>query len=192
MRKFVAMESFALRQFDPVKKYCFIDYPAKEFEDQINALCSPEDLVDGYAPFCKHLFMENFTSATLGYVKLEADTPVLTEYVARRPNELAVLNRWTPEATAAPVRAQYLDVILYSREQILKENAAMKEASAEFSAPWGIISIKPQHCTREIPMEPITMMRNALPIEEGGSGTPLDKKAYAASVEFWSQHVKIA
>ena len=38
----------------------------------------------------------------------------------------------------------------------------------------------------EIPMAPITMMRNALGVAEGGSGVPLDRRAYSRSVAFWS------
>ena len=34
----------------------------------------------------------------------------------------------------------------------------------------------------------ITMMRNALGVEEGGSGVPLDREAYARSVAFWERH----
>jgi hypothetical protein len=33
-------------------------------------------------------------------------------------------------------------------------------------------------------MVPISMMRNALGVEEGGSGVPLDREAYRRSVEF--------
>jgi len=39
----------------------------------------------------------------------------------------------------------------------------------------------------EIPMAPITMMRNALGVAEGGSGVPLDPVAYRRSVDFWSR-----
>ena len=35
-------------------------------------------------------------------------------------------------------------------------------------------------------MAPITMMRNALGVGEGGSGVPLDPAQYRRSVEFWS------
>ncbi|WP_313276363.1 DUF3228 family protein, partial [Stenotrophomonas sp.] len=35
------------------------------------------------------------------------------------------------------------------------------------------------------PMAPITMMRNALGVEEGGSGVPIDRAAYQRAVEFW-------
>ena len=37
-------------------------------------------------------------------------------------------------------------------------------------------------------MTPITMMRNALGKEEGGSGVPLDKAKYMESVAYWQNH----
>jgi len=40
----------------------------------------------------------------------------------------------------------------------------------------------------EEPMPPVTMMRNALGVSEGGSGVPLDREAYRRSVEFWENH----
>jgi hypothetical protein len=40
-------------------------------------------------------------------------------------------------------------------------------------------------------MEPITMMRNALGKEQGGSGVPLDAALYRRSAEFWSKHATL-
>lgn len=40
-------------------------------------------------------------------------------------------------------------------------------------------------------MQPITMLRNALGREEGGSGVPLDRDAYTKSVEYWETHATI-
>jgi hypothetical protein len=40
-------------------------------------------------------------------------------------------------------------------------------------------------------MSPITMMRNCLGKEHGGSGVPLDREEYAKSVEFWSKYAAI-
>jgi hypothetical protein len=37
-------------------------------------------------------------------------------------------------------------------------------------------------------MAPITMMRNALGVAEGGSGVALDRDAYLRSVEFWENN----
>ena len=55
----------------------------------------------------------------------------------------------------------------------------------------GIISVKGQLCDYELPMQPITVMRNALGKEHGGSGVPLDREKYMESVRFWKDHVSI-
>ena len=69
------------------------------------------------------------------------------------------------EAVGAPPETKMLDIILYSREQLIKERDAMaskQEAKPDMpDAPWGIISIKAQDEDHELPMQPITMMRNA-------------------------------
>ena len=57
--------------------------------------------------------------------------------------------------------------------------------------PWGIISIKAQAEGFETPMQPITMLRNALGRGEGGSGVPLDREQYEAATAYWSQHAAI-
>jgi Protein of unknown function (DUF3228) len=41
-----------------------------------------------------------------------------------------------------PPTATHLDIILYSREQIKKENLATGDVTADTDAPWGIISVK--------------------------------------------------
>ncbi len=53
-------------------------------------------LRDGYAPFCKLLYVENFTDAISGFVKLtpEMEPFIRSAYEARRSNELPVLVRW--------------------------------------------------------------------------------------------------
>jgi hypothetical protein len=53
-------------------------------------------LKDGYAPFCKHLFIENFTNSQSSTLEItnENEKYLKTAYIARRENELAVLERW--------------------------------------------------------------------------------------------------
>lgn len=65
-----------------------------------------------------------------------------------------------------------------------------KEGTAS-DAPWGIISVKSQDVDYEVPMQPITMMRNALGKEEGGSGVPLSREKYTESVNFWKKHAPV-
>lgn len=87
-------------------------------------------------------------------------------------------------------KAKYLDIILYSREQIIKENEAtgMPDPHKDLDYDWGIVSVKPQDVDYECPMQPITMMRNALGKEQGGSGVPIDEAKYRESVAFWRGH----
>lgn len=90
--------------------------------------------------------------------------------------------------------ASFLDVILYSREQCVKEYASLqgaKDPPPLPNVPWGIISVKAQTENYEVPMQPITMMRNALGVEEGGSGIPVDRSKYEAAVAYWDTHASL-
>lgn len=159
------------------------------------------DLVEGYADFCKHVFVPNFASLPVQAVKID-DLPeskrghIQTGYLRRTPKELPVLSRWIPATVIDVPKATMLDVILYSREQIIAERVAQGDEEEAVrkelpEASWGIISIKAQDESHEVPMQPITMMRNALGKEEGGSGVPLDRSKYEASVAYWNDHVSI-
>ena len=55
------------------------------------------ELKDGYAPFCKHIFIPNFTNANVYYAPINPETKGLVEsdYVARKEYELPVLKRWS-------------------------------------------------------------------------------------------------
>lgn len=123
------------------------------------AVASGAALVDGYAPFCKHLFLPNFCGAQPGAVEITAANRSLLRsgYGARTPSELPVLQRWFSAADVGPLMpAKYLDLILYSREQLVKERAATGRSDAPPlpDAPWGIISVKAQDADFELPMQP--------------------------------------
>ncbi len=40
-------------------------------------------------------------------------------------------------------------------------------------------------------VQPITIMRNALGRDEGGSGVKLDKEAYEASAAYWAERAAV-
>ena len=63
-----------------------------------------------------------------------------------------------------------------------------KRPGTPVDADWGIVGCLYTMAPEEIPMVPITMMRNALGVEEGGSGVAMDRAAYKRSVEFWEKH----
>ena len=74
--------------------------------------------------------------------------------------------------------AVYLDIILYSKEQCVAEAKATgaKDGYENLDYDYGIIWVKAQDANSELPMQPITAMRNSLGKEAGGSGVPLDKE----------------
>ena len=200
----MVVDPFCFRQFsehEASQSYSgtvFHQHSVAEFEAIVNARFDGSELKDGYAPFCKHFFVVNdFTDAKVNVLALSKDNEhlVRTEYVARNEKELPILQRYIPldllgGADQLPV-AKYLDLILYSREQIQKENESMGKEKGDETAPWGIVSIKAQDVDYELPMNPITVMRNALGKEHGGSGVPLDREAYMESVNYWKDNVVV-
>ena len=156
------------------------DCTAEQFVQRLNEE-PPLAVLDGYAPFCKLHVHRNWTSTRCYTMPITNDNRHLlrSAYEARTKAELPVLVRWF-EGVEPPV-ANYLVVILYSREQMHKEGDMI-------DADWGIVGCMYTEAPEEIPMAPITMMRNALGVEEGGSGVPLDREAYKRSAEFWEKN----
>jgi Protein of unknown function (DUF3228) len=205
----IVVDPFCFRQFrekDTSKGFTgtVFDVSIEAFERIVNERFTESSLKDGYAPFCKHLFVANdFTDATVNVLPITAENKGLlrTNYEARNERELPVLVRFFPKDLldlATLPKAKYLDLILYSREQIRKENSAQgiehhdDEGSAQqATAPWGIVSIKAQDTDTELPMNPITNMRNALGKEHGGSGVPLDREKYMEAVKYWKDRAII-
>lgn len=193
------LDTFALRQWDDQEyQGTRIAYDKADFVSRVQAAHDAgAPLVDGYAPFCKHVFLPNFTGATVGSLAITPGNRHLLRsgYTKRRPEELAVLTRWFPAEEVTAPEAQFLDVILYSREQLLKEYEALpyKDGAQDQlpDVPWGIISVKAQEEDYETPMQPITMMRNALGREEGGSGVTLGRAQYEAAATYWEAHATI-
>jgi hypothetical protein len=204
----IKITEFAKRHFDP--KFGgtkILDFTLEEFDDKVNQQLFnyyrileganiikelKSDIVrvlPGYADFCKLLVLKNFTQAKVGSmpIAIENYQYLRSGYSSRAKEELPVLSRWFSLPIPAPV-AEYLVIVLYSKEQLNKEK---KEEEKEFDGDWGTVAILAQSSSNEEPMTPITMMRNALGIDEGGSGVPIDKEAYQKSVVFWSDNAII-
>lgn len=146
----------------------------------------------GYAPFCKLLSIKNFTDAKVGSlpITLENYQYLRSGYSARNKNELPVFSRWLELPIDKP-KAKYLVFVLYSKEQIDKEGRIVEDDYKPFDGDWGVVAILGQSHSKEEPMKPETMIRNALGESEGGSGVPLDKGKYLESVEFWNKNATV-
>ena len=178
----IALTDFARRRLFPGdgRRTAIQDCTPEEFVAVLNEE-APERVLDGYAPFCKLHVHRNWTSTKCSAIPITDDNRHLlrSAYEARTPAELPVLVRWF-EGLEPPV-ARFLVPILYDRAQMAKEGTPI-------DADWGIVGCLYTMDPEEIPMVPITMLRNALGVGEGGSGVPIDREAYARAVAFWSAH----
>mmetsp|Transcript_16788 Transcript_16788/g.38462 ORF Transcript_16788/g.38462 Transcript_16788/m.38462 type:complete len:210 (+) Transcript_16788:219-848(+) len=205
--KNLAVDPFCYRQFAEKSESegyagAVFSLSVKNFEEIVNERYDEANLKDGYAPFCKHIFLVNdFSDARVNVLPITEDNEhcLRTKYEARNAKELPVLTRFfdrerlldgKDESDVFPI-AKYIDLILYSREQIDKENEAMGKAKDGESAPWGIVSIKAQDVDHELPMTPITAMRNALGKDQGGSGVDLDRESYMEAYNYWKDHANV-
>ena len=168
------------RLFRERRRNTIQDVTPEAFERHLNEV-APLQVLDGYAPFCKLHVHRNWTSTRCLAVLIDDDNRHLlrSDYEARTPAELPVLVRWF-EGLDPPV-AGYFVVILYGRAQLAKEGTTI-------DADWGVVGCMYTAEPVETPMAPVTMLRNALGVEEGGSGVPIDREAYRRSVEFWRAH----
>ena len=198
------LDKFAYRAFEQSRSSNYINISKEEFIQKVNEQYkSTTELVDGYAPFCKHLFIKNFVKGLKPcHIEITPETEklIISKYDSRQKNELPVLIRYIDLKTIDKEKikdALYLDLILYSKEQIISEMKEMKAEENEINEmqkkdfDWGIISIKYLNINHELPFVPITIMRNSLGKNEGGSGVPIDRKKYMDGVEFWSKNVEL-
>jgi len=113
------------------------------------------------------------------FVRIDDGTILEAEVIKRRENEKAYVQ--VRAVNGVPVPTGAVDIICY-RHDVLQEN---NEHSTE--AEWELISIHavPEGII-ELPMGPVTMMRNQLKLP-GGTETYYDSDSWARSVEFWQK-----
>jgi hypothetical protein len=154
-------------------------------------------LLDSEWDFCKYLVLPNEfgVKCAVRPITLDIYPYIRTDYSQRTPEELAVLTRYVqlpPGFKSA--EANYIVLVLYSKEQLQKEFKP-KEEGQEFyfddDVEWGVVSIMGTVLPHPDPLVPITIMRNALGVEEGGNGETLNRKVYNESVDFWSKHILV-
>jgi hypothetical protein len=83
-----------------ISTFSAIKMSVEDFEVEVNKCYNNDEskLVDGYAPFCKHLFVPNFAGMLRTTIAITEDNQHMlrSAYEARTEKELPVLNRWFP------------------------------------------------------------------------------------------------
>ena len=189
----ISLSSFAERQYNPNFSGTII------FPELLNYLIasikgSKYKSFSGYADFCKtlsvknrneeeRLIFPNLQSLTVNRAEaLASGGRIKTAYERRNEKEFPVLNEWVEGVNPKP--AEFIYLVVYNREQMLKEGERSK-------FDWLIVSIQTGLSEEIEPMKPITAMRNALGVEYGGSGVVLNENEYLKSVSFWSENVVV-
>lgn len=158
---------------------------------------SESNMKEGYAPFCKLFIMNNISDAKTGTLEITlANHQYLKSgYSARNLSELPVLSQWFEIPRMFIPKAKVLVVVLYTREQLHNEFLETAKPGDVFeltkSIDYGIVAILGQMEFDEEPMKPITMMRNALGKEHGGSGVEIDIETYKKSCDFWKKNATV-
>lgn len=217
--KEIVLYEFCRRQFKSAEADAsftgqIIDYPPMQFEENLNRLLleemkfartqrSAQVMENGYAPFVKILYLNNFVENLLpSVVEISGSNKdkMRSTYEARGPHDLPLLTRWclledVINDECCIDKARYLQVTMYSAEYIIRDNMqrgrGISNCGDIVNCNWGVISIKGVNDKREVPMTPATIMKNALPRECGGLGVPLDMNKYRESIQYWETHVTV-
>jgi len=113
-------------------------------------------------------------------IKINKKTKLIAEYVKRRKNEESYIR--IRALNGIPMKTKNVDLILY-RNDVLKETN-----ENETNTAWELISFHaiPDKID-DLPMGPITMMRNQLELEGGTRGF-YSSEQWAKSVGFWQKY----
>ena len=198
----IALSNFALRHFKKGAGTVVASHIPEEFIDEVNELIdqpktsgNPKFLFrDSLYPFCKYLIIDNFTDAIASTAKitLENYQYLRSGYSSRVEGELPYLSRWFELPIKNTEPSKCLVLILYSREQLLKER---DENGGEFEIPeeceYGIVALQALDEPVVEPMPPYTMVRNALGIKWGGNGEDIIEDYLREAAIYWNEHAII-
>jgi hypothetical protein len=111
----LVVDPFCLRQFDPKSgKTPYISCEVANFEVHVNKLWEASEpgslLRDGYAPFCKHIFIPNFVGASVNVLPIT-------------PENEAMLKSGALRAARQNVRASILGFSRWRREYLMAVHA---------------------------------------------------------------------
>ena len=122
-------------------------------------------------------FIEDFVCPI---VKIDENTNLIAEQVKRRNEEEPYIR--IRALNGKPLKTSNVDLILY-RNDVLKETQ-----ENETNKKWELISFHaiPKEIN-ELPMGPVTMMRNQLQLEGGTKGV-YSSEQWAQSVNFWQKY----
>ena len=118
---------------------------------------------------------------TCPFVKISESTNLKATVLRRRPKEEPYIQMRA--LNGIPLKAGSVDLILYRHDVLIETN----EQST--NSDWELISFHAlPEGTNDMPMGPVTMMRNQLQLS-GGTKAYYESEKWAESVKFWQEYV---
>jgi hypothetical protein len=173
--------------FDPTRSGTTITgIIAEDFMTQINQKASLElgtvEISDEYPEICRHFFVKNdFTTTLQGVVKVSDGTPVVSEMVTRGGREdieEAYEAHWVEAKNVEVPKAEFLDVILYSREHL-------KDEGITIDGDWGVVTVLGVPTCEQTPPTRTTIERNSAGTDAGGNGIEVTASLLSKSDAYW-------
>jgi hypothetical protein len=181
----VAVNEFVRRQIKGSGKSYSVKYSFEDIAEHALEQLNAGRYTDGYRDgvvivqadpnFARHFVCP--------LVRISENIDLSAKYIARREGEEPVIQIRAAEGD--PLPAGSLELILY-RNDVLKEN---DEQSSD--SDWELIAFHaiPQGIA-ELPMHPVTMMRNQLCLS-GGTEAEYSSKEWAEAVHFWQKYAAL-
>ena len=114
------------------------------------------------------------------FVKIEEKTNLKAKLVRRRPEEQPYIQLRALDGI--PLKTGAVDLILYHYDVLRETNEQTSNAD------WELISFHAiPHGIEEMPMGPVTMMRNQMELK-GGTKAQYKSDIWAKSVKFWQEY----
>ena len=182
MKKNVGVNSFVRRQTKGSGKTYSKDMTFEEIAKHASKQIKREKYKKGYRDGVILVSVEEdlINNFVCPIIKIDKNTKLIAEYTKRREDEepyikISALNGET-------VKTANVDLILY-RKDVLKETN-----ENETDKDWELISFHaiPKEINN-LPMGPVTMMRNQLELK-GGTKGDYSSKEWAESTNFWQKY----
>jgi hypothetical protein len=207
----IELTNFVKRQWDSnfagTKMHQISDNLFLDFVNVIYENC----VIDNHKSweFCKYVYFKNpYEFIKTSTIKIDYTNYqyIQSGYFSRTDKELDVLSRWMsfPKDSFKLPKAEYIGLVLYSKEQLLKEFNAdpaigrrdmngnrFEQFELSDDCKYGIVAIIGLNQCEMDPMLPITHFRNALGKEYGGNSESIDIEEYQKSIIFWKDHILV-
>ena len=184
----IEMLEFCLSNtFDPSRSGTTVTgIEADEFMIQINHRVGLAGTIievsDEYPEICRHLFIRNdFTTTLQGVVRVLDKTPVVSEMTTRGGREdleEAYKAYWVEAENVEVPMAEFLDVILYSREHLRHEGISIE-------GDWGVVAVLGVPTCEQTPPTRVTLERNSAGTGAGGNGLTATDSMLSKSDAYW-------